>query len=261
MGEYVQVGEVRTWYDRRGEGEPLLLMHGGMVDSRFFDKNVDALAERFQVYLPERRGQGHTPDVAGPISYDLMAEDTIAFLETVVHGPAHLVGHSDGAVTAMLVAMRRPDLVRRLVLVGGGFNHDGLMPGMDQLDVDQMTDFLADDYAQVSPDGREHFRVVAEKIARLAAEEPTLDRSELAAISSPTLVMYGDDDITTLPHSIAMYESIKGSELAIVPGTSHFLLQEKPALCNLIILEFLTTDPVPTVAPVRRATNQQSDES
>jgi pimeloyl-ACP methyl ester carboxylesterase len=113
----------------------------------------------------------------------------------------------------------------------------------------------------VSPDGKEHFRVVAEKIARLAAEEPTLDRSELAAISSPTLVMYGDDDLMTLAHSVAMYESIAGSELAIVPGTSHFLLQEKPALCNLIILEFLTTDPVPTVAPIRRATNQQSDQS
>jgi pimeloyl-ACP methyl ester carboxylesterase len=261
MGEYVQVGEVRTWYDRRGEGEPLLLMHGGLVDARFFDKNVDALAARFQVYLPERRGHGHTPDVAGPISYDLMAQDTVAFLETVVGGPAHLVGHSDGAVTAMLVAMRRPDLVRRLALVSGGFNRDGLMPGMDELDIDQVTDFLADDYAEVSPDGREHFPVVAEKIARLAAEEPTLDRLELAAISSPTLVMYGDDDLMTLPHSIAMYESIKGSELAVVPGTSHFLLQERPALCNLIILEFLTTDPVSTVAPIRRATNQQSDES
>jgi pimeloyl-ACP methyl ester carboxylesterase len=261
MGEYVQLGEVRTWYDRRGEGEPLLLMHGGLVDARFFDKNVDALAGRFQVYLPERRGHGHTPDVDGPISYELMAQDTIAFLETVVGGSAHLVGHSDGAVTAMLVAMRRPDLVRRLVLVSGGFNRDGLMPGMDELDLDQVTDFLADDYAAVSPDGREHFRVVAEKIARLAAEEPTLDRSELAAISSPTLVMYGDDDLMTLAHSVAMYESIAGSELAIVPGTSHFLLQEKPALCNLIILEFLTTDPVPTVAPIRRATNQQSDQS
>jgi pimeloyl-ACP methyl ester carboxylesterase len=261
MAQYVQLGEVRTWYDRRGEGEPLVLMHGGAVDSRFFDKNVGALADRFQVFLPERRGHGHTPDVEGPITYETMARDTIAFLETVVGGPAHLVGHSDGAVTAMLAAMRRPELVRRLVLVSGGFHHDGLMPGMDQLDVDQVDAFAGDAYGEVSPDGREHFPVVIRKVARMAAEEPELDRSELGAISSRTLVMFGDDDLMTLEHVIAMYGAIPGSELAIVPGTSHFLLQEKPALCNAIILEFLTTEPVPTVAPIRRAANRQSDEA
>jgi pimeloyl-ACP methyl ester carboxylesterase len=261
MAQYVQLGEVRTWYDQRGEGEPLVLMHGGSVDARFFDKNVDALADRFRVFLPERRGHGHTPDVDGPITYELMAQDTIAFLEAVVAGPAHLVGHSDGAVTAMLAAMHRPDLVRRLVLVSGGFHHDGLMPGMDQLDVDQVDGFLGDAYGEVSPDGREHFPAVIRKIARMAAEEPAMDRSELGAISSPTLVMFGDDDLMTLEHAIAMYEAIPGSELAIVPGTSHFLLQEKPALCNQIIVEYLTTEPVPTVAPIRRAANRQGDQA
>jgi pimeloyl-ACP methyl ester carboxylesterase len=261
MAQYVQLGEVRTWYDQRGEGEPLVLMHGGSVDARFFDQNVDALADRFQVFLPERRGHGHTSDVDGPITYELMAQDTIAFLEEVVPGPAHLVGHSDGAVTAMLVAMHRPDLVRRLVLVSGGFHHDGLMPGMDQLDVDQVDGFLGDAYGEVSPDGREHFPVVMRKIARMAAEEPAMDRSELGGISSRTLVMFGDDDLMTLEHTIAMYEAIPGSELAIVPGTSHFLLREKPALCNRIIVEFLTTEPVPTVAPIRRAANRQGDQA
>jgi pimeloyl-ACP methyl ester carboxylesterase len=253
MAEYVELGGMRTWYDERGEGEPLALLHGGLVDARFFEKNVDALADRFHVLLPERRGHGHTPDVDGPITYELMAQDTIAFLEAVVGGPAHLVGHSDGAVVAMLVALRRPDLARRLVLVSGGFHRDGLMPGMDQLDVDQVVEFLGSAYGEVSPDGREHFPVVVRKIARLTAEEPTLARSELRGVNSRTLVMFGDDDLMTLEHVIAMYETIPNSELAVVPGTSHFLLQEKPALCNTIILDFLTTEPVATVAPIRRA--------
>ena len=66
MGAYVKLGPVRTWYDERGEGNPLVLMHGGLVDARFFDPNVGPLAERFHVFLPERRGHGHTPDVDGP---------------------------------------------------------------------------------------------------------------------------------------------------------------------------------------------------
>jgi pimeloyl-ACP methyl ester carboxylesterase len=260
MAEYADLSGVRTWYDERGQGEPLVLLHGGLVDARFFDKNIDALADRFHVFLPERRGHGHTPDVDGPITYELMAQDTIAFLEAVVGGPAHLVGHSDGAVVAMLVALRRPDLARQLVLISGGFHHDGLMPGMDQFDVDAVVGFLGAAYGEVSPDGEDHFPVVARKVARMAAEEPALQRSELSGITSRTLVMFGDDDLMTLEHVAVMYEAIPSSELAVVPGTSHFLLQEKPALCNTIVVDFLTTQPVSTVAPVRRAEKSQRGE-
>lgn len=252
MAEYVELGEVRTWYDEVGEGEPLVLMHGGLVDARFFEKNIGPLAERFRVYTPERRGHGHTPDVEGPITYELMAQETIAFLEAVVGGPAHLVGHSDGAFVALLVAIRRPDLVRDLVLVSGGFHRDGLMPGMDEFDVDEVVKFLGASYGEVSPDGEEHFRVVAEKIAQMAAVEPTLAQSELGGVKSRTLVMFSDDDLVTMEHVIATYEGIPGAELAVVPGTSHFLLQEKPELCNAIIMDFLTNEPVPLVASVRR---------
>src|SRR2546426_12461588 len=142
MAQYVQLGELKTWYDEHGSGEPLVLMHGGLVDARFFEPNLDALAERFHVYTPERRGHGHTPDVPGPISYQLMADDTIAFLEAVIDGPADLVGHSDGAVTAMLVAMLRPELVEGVVLISGGFNKSGeAMPDMEG-NVDELAQFL-----------------------------------------------------------------------------------------------------------------------
>ena len=259
MGQYVDAGGVHTWYEEHGAGEPLVLLHGGAVDSRFFEHNVGPLAEHFRVYTPERRGHGHTPDVEGPITYELMAQDTIAFLDEVMRGPSDLAGHSDGAVVAMLVAMHRPDLVRRLVLISGGFHHDGLQPGMDQLEVDSVVDFLGKSYGEVSPDGEGHFRVVVEKIARMAAEEPALERSALGTIQCRTLVMAADDDIMRLDHILEMYDTIGDAELAIVPGTSHFLIQEKPALCNAIILDFLTNEPVQTVAPIRRAAGQPQE--
>jgi pimeloyl-ACP methyl ester carboxylesterase len=253
MAGYVDAGGVRTWYDEHGEGEPLVLMHGGLVDARFFDKNTPALAEHFNVFTPERRGHGHTPDVEGPITYDLMAQDTIAFLDAVVREPAHLVGHSDGAFTAMLVAMRRPDLASDLVIISGGFNKDGAMPGGAEFEVDEVTKFLGPSYGEVSPDGEEHFPVVAEKIKRLGETEPDLQQSDLSAVKCRTLVMFADDDLVTIDHMRDTYDGIPDSELAIVPGTSHFLLQEKPDLCNAIVLDFLTNEPVPTVAAIRRA--------
>jgi pimeloyl-ACP methyl ester carboxylesterase len=249
---YEELGGVRTWYDEHGEGEPAVLLHPGGADARAWAPNLDALAARFRVFTPERRGHGRTPDVDGPITYELMAQDAIAFLERVVGGPAHLVGCSAGAGVALLVALRRPDLARRVVLISGVFHRDGWLP--DAIDPDASPpEVLARGYAELSPDGPDHFPVVNGKLARLNWEEPTLARSELSAVASQTLVMVGDDDEVKLEHAIAMYRGIPDAELAVVPGTSHGLLHEKPALCNRIIVDFLTTDPVPTIAPVRRA--------
>ena len=253
VAQYVQLGDVRTWYDEHGSGPPLVLLHGGLVDARWFEPNLPALAEHFHVYTPERRGHGHTPDVEGPISYPVMADDTIAFLDTVVGGPAHLVGHSDGAVTAMLVAMQRPDLVDRLVMISGGFDKSGeAVPDMPW-DVAAIDAFLGPAYGEVSPDGRDHFPVVAAKIGEMAAKEPNLDVSELARVRARSLVMFADDDLMTLGHAVQMFDALPNAELAVVPGTSHFLTQEKPHLVNALVLDFLMNDPVQPVAPIRRA--------
>jgi pimeloyl-ACP methyl ester carboxylesterase len=253
MAEYVQLGAVKTWYDEHGSGAPLVLMHGGLVDARFFAPNLGSLDERFHVYTPERRGHGHTPDVPGPITYQLMADDTIAFLETVVGESADLMGHSDGAFVAMLVAMQRPQLVKRLVLISGGFNKKGEAAPDMEWNVDEIGQFLAPAYGEVSPDGEDHFKVVATKIGEMAAVEPNLQASELAKVTQRTLVIFSDDDLMTLTHAVEMYEALPNAELAVVPGTSHFLTQEKPDLVNQLVLDFLTNDPVQTVAPIRRA--------
>jgi pimeloyl-ACP methyl ester carboxylesterase len=253
MAEYVQLGGVKTWYDEHGAGEPLVLMHGGLVDARFFEPNLAALAERFHVYTPERRGHGHTPDVPGPITYQLMTDDTIAFLDAVVGEPADLMGHSDGAFVAMQVAMQRPELVKRLVLISGGFSKKGEAAPDMEWDVDALVQFLGPAYGEVSPDGEDHFRVVATKIGEMVSVEPNLQASDLAEVTQRTLVMFSDDDLMTLAHAVEMYDALPNAELAIVPGTSHFLTQEKPHVVNQLVLDFLTNDPVQTVAAIRRA--------
>jgi pimeloyl-ACP methyl ester carboxylesterase len=125
MGQYAELDGVRTWYDQHGEGEPVVLLHPGGADARAWTPNLDPLVARFCVFTPERRGHGRTPDVEGPITYELMAADTIAFLERIVGGPAHLVGCSAGASLALVVALRRPDLARKVVVISGVFHRDG----------------------------------------------------------------------------------------------------------------------------------------
>lgn len=134
MATYVDLDGVRTWYDEVGSGEPLVLMHPGGVDSRAFGPNLGALGSCFHTFLPERRGHGHMPDVDGPLTFEAMAEDSVRFIERVVGRPTRLVGYSDGAVVALLVARMRPDLVTRLVCVAGVFHHDWWLPEAKDLD-------------------------------------------------------------------------------------------------------------------------------
>jgi pimeloyl-ACP methyl ester carboxylesterase len=253
MGTYAELGEVKTWYEEQGEGAPLVLVHGGMVDSRWWEPNVGALAERFKVYRPELRGHGHTPDVDGPITFQRMADDMITFLENVVQEPADYVGHSVGGFVGLLVAMQRPELINRYVSMSAGFSKGGEAVPDAPWDVDLLAEFLGPAYGEVSPDGIEHFKVVATKIGEMAAREPHLEASELAKVTHRTLVMVADDDIVTLSHILEMYDALPNAELAVVPGTSHFLTQEKPELVNTLLLDFLVNEPAQLIAPVRRA--------
>ena len=149
---YVQLGDVHAYYEEDGDGDPLVLVHPGLADSRAFEEYLPALAERFRVYRPDRRGHGRTADVEGPITYDLMADETIAFLQQVVGGPAHVLGHSDGAPVALLAALKRPDLVRRLVFSAGVYHHDGWTPGSIELD-EETTEFFLGYWGAVAPQG------------------------------------------------------------------------------------------------------------
>lgn len=250
-GTVIRVRGHDLWYAEAGNrsGPPLVLLHPGGVDARAFAPNLDALGEHHHLYLPERRGHGHVADEPGPLSFETDAADAIAFLEDVVGGPARLLGCSDGGIVGLRVAARRPDLVERFAMVAAPFHWQGWAPGvLDELD-DEPPAALAASYGEVSPDGAEHYRVVARKLAELHRREPAMTTKELAAVEVRTLVMIADDDEVTFEHAAAAFRAMPRAELAVVPGTSHGLLWEKPALCHAILLDFLLEDPVELLAP------------
>ncbi|MFF8555634.1 alpha/beta fold hydrolase [Streptomyces sp. NPDC015501] len=258
MGEYADLPGVRTWYESEGAGDPLVLLHGGFCTNDTWGAQRADLAAAHRVFLPERRAHGHTADVPGPLTYQAMADDTVVFLEEVVGGSAHLVGWSDGGVVALLVARARPDLVRRVVAIGANFR-----PGpecfVEASMLDAMTPegpdlaFFREMYEPVTPDGADHWPVVAAKVIDMWRTQPTLTTEDLAGVRASTLVMAGDDDLMTLEHTIALYRAIPDAELAIVPGASHLVPLEKPELVNRLILDHLAQEEVETMMPVRRA--------
>jgi pimeloyl-ACP methyl ester carboxylesterase len=252
---YVDANGVHSYYEAHGSGDPLLLLHGGLVDGDSFAHQTPVFAEHYRVIVPDRRGHGRTPDVEGPISYDLMADDTIAVMDALGTGPAHLVGWSDGGNVGLLVAIKRPDLVRRLVTIGSNFNADGLTN-------EAAATFKPDTPTSAVPVMHEMWKVNAVDPDRFDAVlekmqgcwfDYAIPRADLARIAAPTLVMVGDDDIAKFGHTIELFEAIPDAQLAVIPGASHVVPIEKPELVNQLVLDFLAAEgPATTMMPLRR---------
>jgi len=242
-GESVNVNGLKTYYEVHGEGEPLLLMHGGFCTVETFARQTPEFAKHYRVFVPERRGHGRTPDVDGPITYEAMADDTIGLMAALGIESAHLVGYSDGGNTALVLALRRPDLVRKMVCMGANFHYNGMAPVavqvMEHATPDNFYPWLINKYTELSPNGPEHLPVVFEKIMRMWREEPALTTDDLARIEAPTLVLVGDRDWVAPEHSVELFQSIPGAQLCVVPGATHGAPFEKAPLVNQIVLDFL----------------------
>ena len=245
---YLSMGGLQIFYQTEGHGEPLLLLHGGFGTIEDFASQFPELARDFKVVAFERPGHGHTADTKEPFHFDTMSEQTIDFIEKLGIGPTNLLGWSDGAAISLLVSISRPDLVKRLVCVGGFFNtHSVPLQDQDWIRSATPESFrksmprLVKRYDDASPDGPDHFSVIFEKTKELWLTEPDIKKEELARIDSPTLLMVGDRDATTPEHTLELFRSIKDAQLCVIPGATHFLLSEKPAFANKVILEFLRT--------------------
>jgi pimeloyl-ACP methyl ester carboxylesterase len=257
-GSYVDVNGVPTYYEATGTGDPVVLLHGGMCTAETWDPQTSALADHYRVYVPERYAHGRTRDVEGPLSYEDMATHTIGFLEATQIGPAHLIGWSDGALVALLLALRRPALVRKLVFVDQYVTLDGapegLLPYLTSMTVESIPPAFAEPYRALSPDGPQHLPVVVDKLRALWGGPTGVELDDLARVNAPTLVLASDDGGMPLTHLAEVQRALPDCQIAVVPGTSHGLTLEKPHIVNALIQDFLADEQAPKLFAHEAAT-------
>jgi pimeloyl-ACP methyl ester carboxylesterase len=257
---YLNINGVELYSEVDGEGEPVLLLHGGFCSLESLRELSNALVPRYRVHAFERPGHGRSPDIAEEYGYTRGLADTIAYLDANALGSVHVIGYSDGAILALLLALEHPERVRSVVSISGNLDpsafdrsaeHErlSLSPGSPASttgadasgheDEPEKPDLERLHYDQLSPDGPEHAEVVLGKLFRLWTTEPNIDPARLADITAPTLIMAGDRDSIRPDHSLLIAASIAGARLCIVPGASHGLLAEQPRLISLVIGDFL----------------------
>lgn len=215
-------------YAVRGTGPTLLLLHGGGDSGeRSFARQLDLFSESHQIVAPDQVGQGRTPDVPEPLSYTGMMDDTAALLRHLHLRQVDVVGFSDGGILALMLAVRHPELVRRLVISGVNIAPEGLNPG----DLDQLR-------ATQNPKPK----TIDEKLAHLWATSPTeaeLNLAMLATVRQPVLVISGDRDAITLEHTLTIFHALPHAELCVLPGTDHATFSGRSEWLNPIIDAFL----------------------
>jgi pimeloyl-ACP methyl ester carboxylesterase len=218
----------KIYYATRGSGSTLVLLHGGGDSGEHsFARQLDVFSQRHRIVAPDQVGQGRTPEVPGPLTYTGMMDDTAALLRHLELKHVDLVGFSDGGILALMLAVRHPELVRRLVISGVNVAPEGL----NAEDLDELR-------ATQSP----HPKTMDEKLAHLWLTSPTeaeLNLGVLATIRQPVLVISGDRDAITLEHTLKIFHALPEAQLCILPGTDHATFSGRSEWLNPIINAFL----------------------
>jgi pimeloyl-ACP methyl ester carboxylesterase len=228
-GNYATVNGLRMYYETRGEGEPLVLLHGAFG----LAMDLPALAKNRRVIAVELQGHGHTADIDRPLSVEQMADDTAALLKELKIERADFFGYSMGGVVALGVAIRHPSLVRKLAINGSYFGsveaafEPEAFKQFRNLPADFAPPMLKAPYDKVAPDPTKWPTLVA-KIKKASMEFKGFARDDLKAIKAPVLITLGDRDGIRPEHVVEMFRLIPGSQLAIIPGADHFLIFQSP---------------------------------
>jgi pimeloyl-ACP methyl ester carboxylesterase len=254
-GSYAEVNGLEMYYEIHGTGEPLVLLHGAFsAIGTSFGELLPSLASTRQIIAFEMQAHGRTADIDRPLSLEQMSDDTAAALRQLGIEEADIFGYSMGAGVALQVAIRHPEVVRKLMFASVTYNRSGLHPGlMEGLENMRPEDMFRspwhEEYIRIAPNP-EDFAALFAKKTQMDREIQDLPAEAIEAIKAPTLLIIGDSDIVRPEHAVEMFRLLGGgvigdvagrpnSQLAIRPGTTHVTLVHRAEWLLSMIGEFL----------------------
>jgi pimeloyl-ACP methyl ester carboxylesterase len=251
---YAPVNGLQLYYEIHGSGQPLVVLHGSFMTIELMGALIPELARSRQVIAVECQGHGHTADVDRPATYEQLADDVAGLIRYLGIESADAYGYSLGGGIALQVAIRHPDLVRKLVVVSSSFTIDGMhpevLPAIEGIKPEMFdgTPFRAA-YDRVAPDPSA-FPSLVSKFVELDNKPYAWPREAIQAISAPTFLIIGDSDGITPEHAAELFRlrgggvfgdlaGLPSAQLAILPGTTHLGVLERTAWIVPMVTAFL----------------------
>ncbi len=251
QGNYANVNGLALYYEIHGTGNPLILLHGGLGSVDMFTQLLPALSANHQVIGVDLQGNGHTADVDRAFSFEGMADDVAALIRHLNLGKADVAGFSLGGGAGLHLAMRHPELVRKLVLISIPFSSEGWFAdnreGMRALMNPETAKMIVgspphQDYSRIAP-RPEDWPVLVAKTGQLVSQDYDWSAG-VSKLTMPVMLVYGDADAVRPEHRIRFYELLGGglrdagwdgsgmpkARLAMLPGTTHYNVFMSPLL-------------------------------
>jgi pimeloyl-ACP methyl ester carboxylesterase len=245
---YADVNGLHMYYEVYGEGSPLVLLHGGMLTIDLnFATLIPTLARKHRVIGVEMQGHGRTADIDREITPAALASDILGLLDELGIPRTHAFGHSMGAAVTLELGVNHPDRVRSLVAASASVRPDGLHEDLTdpakqatstRMPTPQEFADLQQAYQRLSPHP-DHFDEFIAMLSQSDADTRGWSDQQLAGITAPTLLILGDRDFTTVEHGALMLRLIPGSQLAVLPGTTHMQATRRADLLLPMLARFL----------------------
>jgi pimeloyl-ACP methyl ester carboxylesterase len=271
---YADVNGINLYHEVYGQGEPLVLIHGGLTTIGEMEGWVQALAKTRQVIAVEMQGHGRTADTDRPMTFATMGDDIAALLNYLKIPRADLVGHSFGGASAIRAGIRHPDKVRRLVVISSPYARSGWYPeaqkGMSQISASMAGNMMQTPTGKLSKQWPEpqRFPHFLDKMGKMMTEDYDWS-AEIAKLVIPVLLVFADNDSVSQKHIAEFFALLGGgvkepgwlntqlskSRLAVVPGYSHYNFiasAEVPQIVSRFLADPLTNPPT-GAAPASRA--------
>lgn len=226
---------VKLYYEVYGSGEPLLMIHGNGGSVRDMRKQIEYFRTKYMVIAMDSRDQGRSGDSKEKLTYELMAGDLAALIDHVNVGPVNVLGWSDGGIEALILGMKYPQKVKKIVSMAANLN-----PSAEALDpqaIEMLKQWIS---SMPAPEKQTPAERRERKAAEMALVEPNIDPKALESITAPTLVLASDHDLIRDEHTLEIYHHIPNSELAIFPGATHAIPFDDPATFNATVDRFLS---------------------
>lgn len=239
-GQYAEVNGIRLYYEIYGEGDPLVLIHGGLGNGTYWAYQIPVLAEHYQVIVTDSRGHGRSTFNDTPIGYAVMASDILALLDQLQIPAAHILGWSDGGIITLEIAINHPDRLLRSIPFAANSDPTGV-----RLDVGTNAKFNAyiaqayEDYLALSPEP-DRWDAFLANIGNMWATEPNYTWDQLRSIPTELLILDGlDEEAIDLNQTKMISLLIPDAPLYLIEGTGHFAFIEKHAEFTQLVLDFL----------------------
>jgi pimeloyl-ACP methyl ester carboxylesterase len=230
----------RIVYSTYGSGSPVILLHGGLGHSGNWGYQVPALVESgYRAVLIDSRGHGRSTRDAQPFSYELMASDVLAVMDRLHLERAALVGWSDGACTALILAAKAPSRAAGVLYFACNMDPSGVKPFEATPTLNRCFARHAKDYAELSATS-EDFKSFVEDVSLMGRTQPNYSAHDLARISVPAVIVQSEhDEFIKREHAEYLARSIPNAEFVLLNGVSHFAPLQRPEQFNAAILEFV----------------------